>query len=168
MSLSFSYKDLVFEPNRTDKYMRKEKVDIYQEWEDNLHEYMMELYILPEGVNLRCNDVKRFVISEPNSKFVYFPLSREFDIFFSVKSITNAEHILKLELCYADGLEKIKDLEFNIDIDICIPLYIYKCIKIEYDDVENIPVKVEMIYSAGLLKHKYKNIIANITNIIFP
>jgi hypothetical protein len=166
--MSLSYKDLLFEPNRTDKYMRKEEVDIYQEWEDNLHEYRMELFMLPEDINLRCNDLKRFVISQPNSNFVYFPLSREFDIFFSVKSITNSEHILKLELCYADGLEKIKDLEFNIDIDICIPLYIYKCIKIEYDDVENIPVKVEMIYSAGLLKHKYKNIIANITNIIFP
>ena len=82
------------------------------------------------------------------------------DIVFSVKSITNAEHILKLELCYADGLEKIKDVEFNKDI--CVPLYIYQCIKVEYD-VENIPVKVEMIYSAGLLKYKY-----NITNIIFP
>ena len=164
--MSLSYTDLVFESNRTDKYIRKVEVDIYQEWEDNLHEYRMELFMLPEGVNLRCNDLKRFVISQPNSKFVYFPLLREFDIFFSVKSITNAEHILKLELCYADGLEKIKDVEFNKDI--CVPLYIYKCIKIEYDDVENIPVKVEMIYSAGLLKHKYKNIIANITNIIFP
>jgi hypothetical protein len=116
-----------------------------------------------KGVNLRCNDLKRFVIRQLNSKFVYFPLSREFDIFFSVKSITNAEHILKLELCYADGLEKIKDVEFNKDI--CIPLYIYQCIKVEYDDLENVPVKVEMIYSAGLLKHNYKN---NITNIIFP
>ena len=161
--MSFSYKDLVFESNKTDKYIRKVEVDIYQEWEDNLHEYRMELFMLPEGVNLRCNDLKRFVIRQPNSKFVYFPLLREFDIFFSVKSITNAEHILKLELCYADGLEKIKDVEFNKDI--CVPLYIYKCIKIEYDNVENIPVKVDMIYSAGLLKHKYKN---NITNIIFP
>ena len=161
--MSFLYKDLVFESNRTDKYTRKEEVDIYQEWEDNLHEYKMELYMLPEEVNLRCNDVKRFVISQPNSKFVYFPLLREFDIFFSVKSITNAEHILKLELCYADGLEKIKDVEFNKDI--CVPLHIHKCIKIEYDNAMNIPVKVEMIYSAGLLKHKYKN---NITNIIFP
>jgi hypothetical protein len=128
--MSLSYTDLVFESNRTDKYIRKVEVDIYQEWEDNLHEYRMELYILPEGVNLRCNDVKRFVISEPNSKFVYFPLSREFDIFFSVKSITNAEHILKLELCYADGLEKIKDVDFNKDI--CVSLYIHKCIKIKY------------------------------------
>ena len=161
--MSLSYKDLLFEPNRTDKYMRKEEVDIYQEWEDNLNEYRMELYMLPEGVNLRCNDIKRFVIRQSNSQFVYFPLLREFDIFFSVKSITNAEHILKLELCYADGLEKIKDVEFNKDI--CVPLYIYKCIKIEYDNAENVPVKVEMIYSAGLLKHKYNN---NITNIIFP
>ena len=161
--MSLSYKDLVFESNRTDKYIRKVEVDIYQEWEDNLHEYRMELYMLPEEVNLRCNDIKRFVIRQSNSQFVYFPLLREFDIFFSVKSITNAEHILKLELCYADGLEKIKDVEFNKDI--CVPLYIYKCIKIEYDNAENVPVKVEMIYSAGLLKHKYKN---NITNIIFP
>ena len=161
--MSLSYKDLVFESNRTDKYIRKVEVDIYQEWEDNLHEYRMELFMLPEGVNLRCNDLKRFVIRQSNSKFVYFPLLREFDIFFSVKSITNAEHILKLELCYADGLEKIKDVEFNKDI--CVPLYIYKCIKIEYDNAENVPVKVEMIYSAGLLKHKYNN---NITNIIFP
>jgi hypothetical protein len=58
---------------------------------------------------------------------------------------------------------KLKDVEFNKDI--CVPLYIHKCIKIEYDNAENIPVKIEMIYSVGLLKHKYKN---NITNIIFP
>ena len=161
--MSLSYKNLVFESNRTDKYTRKEEVDIYQEWEDNLYEYRMELYMLPEEVNLRCNDIKRFVIRQPNSQFVYFPLLREFDIFFSVKSITNSEHIVKLELCYANGLEKIKDVEFNKDI--CVPLYIHQCIKIEYDNVENIPVKVEMIYSAGLLKHTYKN---NITNIIFP
>ena len=88
--MSLSYKDLLFEPNRTDKYMRKEEVDIYQEWEDNLHEYRMELFMLPDDMNLRCNDLKRFVIRQPNSNFVYFPLSREFDIFFSVKSITNA------------------------------------------------------------------------------
>ena len=161
--MSLSYKDLVFESNRTDKYTRKEEVDIYQEWEDKLYDYRMELFMLPEGVNLRCNDLKRFVISQPNSKFVYFPLSRDFDIFFSIKSITNAEHILKLELCYADGLEKIKDIEFNKDI--CVSLYIYQCIIVEYDDVENVPVKVDMIYSTGLLKHIYKN---NITNIIFP
>lgn len=161
--MSLSYKDLVFESNRTDKYTRKEEVDIYQEWEDKLNEYRMELYMLPEEVNLRCNDIKRFVIRQPNSQFVYFPLLREFDIFFSVKSITNSEHILKLELCYADGLEKIKDVEFNKDS--CVPLYIHKCIKIKYDNVENTPIKVEMIYSVGLLKHKYKN---NITNIIFP
>lgn len=109
--------------------------------------------MLPEDINLRCNDLKRFVIRQPNSNFVYFPLSRKFDIFFTVKSITNSLHILKLELCYAHGLEKIKDVEFNKDI--CVPLYIYQFIKIEYDDVENIPLKVEMIYSAGLLKHKY-------------
>ncbi len=161
--MSLSYNDLIFEPNRTDKYTRKEEVDIYQELEDKLNEYRMELYMLPEEVNLRCNDVKMFGVTQLNSKFVYFHLSRDFDIFFSVKSITNAEHILNLELCYADRLEKIKDVEFNKDI--CVPLYIYQCIKVEYDDVENIPLKVEMIYSSGLLKHKYKN---NITNIIFP
>ena len=59
--MSISYKDLVFESNKTDNYM-------------------MDLCMLPEGVNLRCNDIKRFVIRQPNSKFVYFPLSREFDI----------------------------------------------------------------------------------------
>ena len=153
--MAFSYKDLVFESNRTDKYKRKEEVDIYQEMEDNLHEYRMELYMLPEEVNLRCNDVQMFVVSQLNSTYVYFYLSREFDIIFSIKSITNAEHILKVELCYADGLKKIKEVEFNKDIS--VPLHIYKCIKVEYDDVENIPEKIQMNYSAGLLKHKYKN-----------
>jgi hypothetical protein len=151
------YNDLVFASNKTDTYTRKAEVDIYQEWEDELHKYRMELYMLPEEVNLRCNNVKRFILSRSNSKVVYFPLSREFDIFFSITSITNAEHIRKLELCYADGLEKIKEVEFHKDI--CVPLYIYQCIKIEYDNVENIPEKIEMIYSAGLLKHKYKYIL---------
>ena len=157
------YKDLVFEPNKIDKYKRKEEVDIYQEFEDKLHELKMELYMLPEDINLRCNDIKMFVPKQHNSKFVYFPLSRDFDIFLNIKSITNAEYIVKIELCYADGLVKIKDVEFNKDI--CVPLYIYQCIKVEYDCIEHIPVKIEMIYSAILLKYKYKN---NITNIIFP
>jgi len=155
-----SYKDLVFESSRIDKYKRKEEVDIYQEMEDKLHEYKMELYMLPEEVNLRCNDVQMFVIRQLNSKYVYFPLSREFDIIFSITSITNAEHILQIELCYADGLEKIKEVKF--DKDISVPLHVHKCIKVEYDDLENIPGKIQMIYSAGLLKHKYKNYSYNI------
>ena len=162
--MSVLYKDLIFVSNKTHDYTRKaEGIDFYQECEDKLHGYRMELYMLPEDINLRCNDVKMYGIKPLNSTFVYFPLSREYDIFFSVKSITNAEYIIKIELCYADGLEKITDVEFNTDI--CTPLYIYKCIKVEYDEVDHIPRKVEMIYSTGLLKHKYKNYI---TNIIFP
>ena len=162
--MSLSYKDLVFESNKTHDYTSKtEKIDIYQELEDNLFYYRMELYDLPENINLRCNNVKMFGVKQLNSKFVYFHLSREFDIFFSVKSITNSEYIIKQELCYTDGLKKITNVEFNTDI--CVPLYIHKCIKVEYDDVEHIPDKVEMIYSTGLLKHEYKN---NIININFP
>ena len=80
------YKDLIFESNKIDKYKRKEEVDIYQEFEDKLHELKMELYMLPEDINLRCNDIKMFVPKPHNRKFVYFPLSRDFDIFLHLRT----------------------------------------------------------------------------------
>ena len=116
--MSISYKDLVFESNKTDNYM-------------------MDLCMLPEGVNLRCNDVKMSVAKRPLIHFLgqyyqlvqpkdytecSFALSREFDIFFSVKLITNAEYIQKLELWDADG-DKIKDIQLNEELD--IPLNIF-------------------------------------------
>ena len=152
--MALSYKDLVFQPSKVDKELKKD-VDIYQAMEDKFHDYNIELFLLPDEVNLQCNDVLMFVISPLNSKFVYFPMSRSFDLFFSVTSITNAEHVLKLTLCYADGLGIIKEVKFKEDL--WVPLYLYPCIKVEYDDEANVPVKVQMIYSAGLLKHKYKN-----------
>ena len=89
--MSISYKDLVFESNKTDNYM-------------------MDLCMLPEGVNLRCNDVKMSVSKPKDYTECSFALSRDFDIFFSVNSITNAEYIQKLELWNADG-DKIKDIK---------------------------------------------------------
>ncbi len=86
-----------------------------------------------------------------------FALSRDFDIFFSVNSITNAEYIQKLELCAADG-DKIKDIQLNEELD--IPLYIFQytplCIKVKFADDIPISPEVEMIYSAGLLQSKYR------------
>jgi len=159
--MALLYKDLVFETSIPQE--KQEEVDIYQQFEDTLYYYKMELYLLPEGVNLRCDDVKIYGVNQFNSKYVYFHLLRNFDIFFAIKSITNAKYIKKLELCYTDGFEKIKQVEFNEDI--CVPLHIHKCIKVEYDNEENIPLKIEMICSTGLLKHEYKS---KITNIIFP
>ena len=63
--MSISYKDLVFESNKTDNYM-------------------MDLCMLPEGVNLRCNDVKMSVSKPKDYTECSFALSRDFDIFFSV------------------------------------------------------------------------------------
>ena len=136
--MSISYKDLVFEPNKTDNYM-------------------MDLCMLPEGVNLRCNDVKMSVAEPKDYTECSFALSREFDIFFSVKSITNADYIQKLELWDEDG-EKIKDIQLNEELD--IPLYIFQytplCIKVKFADDVPISPEVEMIYSAGLLQSKYR------------
>ena len=136
--MSILYKDLVFEPNKTDNYM-------------------MDLCMLPEGVNLRCNDVKMSVSKPKDYTECSFALSREFDIFFSVKLITNAEYIQKLELWDADG-DKIKDIQLNEELD--IPLYIFQytplCIKVKFADDVPISQEVEMIYSAGLLQSKYR------------
>jgi hypothetical protein len=136
--MSISYKDLVFESNKTDNYM-------------------MDLCMLPEGVNLRCNDVKMSVSKPKDYTECSFALSRDFDIFFSVNSITNAEYIQKLELWNADG-DKIKDIKLNEELD--IPLYIFQytplCIKVKYANDVPISQEVEMIYSAGLLQSKYK------------
>jgi len=60
--MSISYKDLVFESNKTDNYM-------------------MDLCMLPEGVNLRCNDVKMSVSKPKDYTECSFALSRDFDIF---------------------------------------------------------------------------------------
>ena len=136
--MSISYKDLVFESNKTDNYM-------------------MDLCMLPEGVNLRCNDVKMSVAESKDYTECSFSLSRDFDIFFSVNSITNAEYIQKLELWDDDG-EKIKDIQLNEELD--IPLYIFQytplCIKVKFRDNKPISPEVEMIYSAGLLQSKYR------------
>ena len=142
--MSISYKDLVFESNKTDNYM-------------------MDLCMLPEGVNLRCNDVKMSVAKPKDYTECSFALSREFDIFFCVNSITNAEYIQKLELWDEDG-EKIKDIQLNEELD--IPLYIFQytplCIKVKFKNkyayFPSMPIspEVEMIYSAGLLQSKYR------------
>ena len=135
--MSFSYKDFVFESNKTDNYM-------------------MNLCMLPEEVNLRCNYVKMSVSKPKDYTECSFALSRDFDIFFSVKSITNADYIQKLELWDEDG-EKIKDIQLNEELD--IPL----CIKVKFADDVPISPEVEMIYSAGLLQSKYRNITFPIT-----
>ena len=140
--MSISYKDLVFESNKTDNYM-------------------MDLCMLPEGVNLRCNDVKMSVSKPKDYAECSFALSRDFDIFFSVNSITNAEYIQKLELwdgTFGMGGRKIKDIQLNEELD--IPLYIFQytplCIKVKFADDIPISPEVEMIYSAGLLQSKYR------------
>ena len=143
--MSNSYKDLVFESNKTDNYM-------------------MDLCMLPEGVNLRCNDVKMSVSKPKDYTECNFVLSREFDIFFSVKSITNADYIQKLELwdgtCGTCGMggRKIKDIQLNEELD--IPLYIFQYtplfINVKFADDVPISQEVEMIYSAGLLQSEYR------------
>ena len=114
---------------------------------------MMDLCMLPEGVNLRCNDVKMSVAKPKDYTECSFALSRDFDIFFSVNSITNADYIQKLELwdvtCGLGG-RKIKDIQLNEELD--IPLYIFQytplCIKVKFADDVPISQEVEMIYSA--------------------
>ena len=138
--MNLSYKDLVFELNKTENYM-------------------MDLCMLPTDINLRCADIKISVAKPYMSSCVYFDLSRNFDIFFSIKLITNSEHIIKTELCYVNGLEPIKDIEFNTDIN--LPLYIHQytsfCIKVSYDSIANIPQEVILMFDAGLLQNKYRN-----------
>lgn len=138
--MSLSYTDLVFELNKTENYI-------------------MDLCMLPENINLKCTNIEMSVVQPLNSNCVYFPLSRKFDIFFSVNSITNSQHIVKKELCYMDSIKKIKDVEFNTEIN--LPLYIHQfspfCIKVDYDDMTNIPREIVMTYNAGLLQNKYRN-----------
>jgi hypothetical protein len=119
--------------------------------------------ILPKDITLRCNNVKMCISSHQinnntdNKIMIFpFPLPREFDIIFSVNSATNAEHIVKNELCLLDG-EKITDIQLNKEI-VC-SLYFWRycplCIKIEYNNIIPLPDKVELIYSTGKLT-KYR------------
>ena len=120
--------------------------------------------ILLEDITLRRNDIKMVV---PNtcvdgSKIVYFdfPLPRDFDIIYSIKSFTNDEYIIKIELCLLNGEihgEKITDIQLNSEI-ICslyFTRYFPLCIKIEYDDIIHIPAEIEMIYKTmNLTKYR--------------
>ena len=117
--------------------------------------------ISPEDITWRCDDIKIIAMNNCiDNKFIYFPLPREYDIIFSVKSFTNEEHIIKQELCFNCGeldREKIVDIVLNTEI-VC-PMYFFRyfplCIKIEYDNYIHIPDEIEMIYSAGKLT-KYR------------
>ena len=117
--------------------------------------------LLPEDIILRCNNVKMCISSyrqnNDNKIIIFpFPLPRDFDIIFSVNMITNAEYIVKNELCFLGG-EKILDIQLNKEI-VC-SLYFWRyfplCIKIEYDNIIHIPEKVELIYSTVKLT-KYR------------
>jgi len=143
------FKNLVFEPNKTE-------------------DYTMDLYMLPVDTNLRANNVKMTgeskniwgKIKSHNSNEIYFILSRKFDIFFNVQSITHSEHIQKLELWYADG-DKIRDIKFDEELNIPLYCFLYTpiCIKATFTDNIDISVlsDIEMIYSAGLVQTKYRN-----------
>ena len=142
-------KDLVFENNKSENYI-------------------MDLCMLPKDTNLKCTNVKMMGESKnvwsknpsQNSNEMYFILSRKFDIFFSVQSITHSEHIQKLELWYADG-DKIRDIKFDeeLNIPLCCFLYTPICIKATFTDNIDISVSsdIDMIYSAGLVQTKYRN-----------
>ena len=138
--MSLSCKDLVFELNKTENYI-------------------MDLCMLPENINLKCTNIEMSIVKPQNDCWVYFPLSRKFDIFFSVDSITNSQYIVEKELCYIDSLEKIRDIEFDTDIN--LPLYIHQytpfCIRVSYNHMSNIPQEIIMTYNAGLLQNKYIN-----------
>ena len=148
--MTFLYQDLLFSSNKTDNYI-------------------MELCTLPQNINLRCNDIKDLVTPikcKFNNDVIYIPLSCKFDIFFNIQSFTNADYIVKQELCYGDEFTKIIDI--NLNSDVVVPLYIYQYtpfyIKLEFDDVVYIPEEIEIIYSTGLLQTQYKNN----KNIVFP
>ena len=115
--------------------------------------------LLPEDIILRCNNVKMCISSyhqNNDNKIIIFPLPRDLDIIFSINMITNDEYIVKNELCFLGG-EKILNIQLNNEI-VC-SLYFWRyfplCIKIEYDNINHIPEKVELIYSTVKLT-KYR------------
>ena len=67
----------------------------------------MSISLLQEDITLSCNDIKMIVSNNciGDNKIVYFdfPLSIFFDIFFSIKSFTNADYIVNIELCFLNG-----------------------------------------------------------------
>ena len=115
--------------------------------------------ILPKDIILRCDNIKMCIYtSEKNNNFIIFPfpLPRDFDIIFSINTITNADYIVRNELCLLDG-PKIIDIQLNKDIvcDLYFWRYCPLCIKIEYSNITDIPQKVEITYSTGKLT-KYR------------
>ena len=54
--------------------------------------------ILPKDIILKCDNIKMCIYtSEKNNNFIIFPfpLPRDFDIIFSINTITNAEYIVR-------------------------------------------------------------------------
>ena len=115
--------------------------------------------ILPKDIILKCDNIKMCIYtSEKNNKIIIFPfpLPRDFDIIFSINTITNADYIVRNELCLLDG-PKIIDIQLNKEIvcDLYLWRYCPLCIKIEYSNITDIPKKVEITYSTGKLT-KYR------------
>jgi hypothetical protein len=113
--------------------------------------------ILPTDIILRRDNVKMYSFNKNNNFIIFhFPLPRDFDIIFSINTISNAEYIVRNELCLLDG-PKIIDIQLNKEIvcDLYYWRYCPLCIKIEYSNITDIPEKVEMIFSTGKLT-KYR------------
>ena len=117
--------------------------------------------ILPKDIVLRCDNVNMYSIKKNNKIIIFpFPLPRDFDIIFSINTITNAEYIVRNELCLLDrDLNETKIIDIQLNKEIVCDLYFWRycplCIKIEYSNITDIPEKVEMIFSTGKLT-KYR------------
>ena len=117
--------------------------------------------ILPKDIVLRCDNVNMYSFKKNNNFIIFpFPLPRDFDIIFSINTITNAEYIVRNELCLLDrDLNETKIIDIQLNKEIVCDLYFWRycplCIKIEYSNITDIPEKVEMIFSTGKLT-KYR------------
>ena len=117
--------------------------------------------ILPKDIVLRCDNVNMYSFKKNNKIIIFpFPLPRDFDIIFSINTITNAEYIVRNELCLLDrDLNETKIIYIQLNKEIVCDLYFWRycplCIKIEYSNITDIPEKVEMIFSTGKLT-KYR------------
>ena len=159
------YKDLVFENNLTGLYI----------------DSMKQLVQLPKNINVKCNNIniKHEIDVIYNKTEIYIPLGRKFDIIFNISNIDNDNdndndkvnyHIIKKEL-YGNIFNKICDIEFNEDFVLPIVLIPYTeiLVKLTFDNILNIPEKINLIYTGGLLQTEYRlnhNIIYPLSNFI--
>lgn len=93
-----------------------------------------------------------------DDKNVFIPIVRYADILMKIKSFGQYDNNIKKISLYGDIFNNIIDIELNEDI--ILPLYIlrncYMHLRLEFDDISNIPEEILVTYEVCQIQEKYR------------